>query len=250
MLFFIFIPIFLLNRFLKIKVNKNIIYSTSRMIIQLSLVGIYLQYLFNFNNVILNLFYVIIMVVAASFSIIKSCKLKIKNFISPVFFAVIIPHFFMIMYFNYFVAKINNIFDAKYLITIGGMLLGNCLSGNIIGLNSFYNTIKENEKEYFYSLGLGASRLQALNPYFKKAILSSINPTLASMATIGLVALPGMMTGQILGGSIPVVAIKYQIAIMIAVFVTRYFSIILVLIFSINKCFDDYDVLNKDVFLN
>ncbi len=249
-LLFIMVPIFLLNNFFKIKVNKNIVYSLVKMVIQLSLVGVYLQYLFNFNHVLLNLGYVVIMVAIASFSILKSCKLNIKKFIIPVFSAIIIPHFFMLIYFNSFVARIENIFDAKYLITIGGMLLGNALSGNIIGLNSFYSSIKENEKEYFYSLSLGANKLQALNPYFKKAVLASINPTIASMETIGLVALPGMMTGQILGGSIPLVAIKYQIAIMMAIFITKYFSVILSLIFSINKSFNDYDILSKEIFLN
>ena len=216
MLLIMLIPILLSNLFLKIKMNRYIIYAMLRMIIQLSFVGLYLQYLF--------------------------------EFILPVFSAIIIPHFLMVVYFNLLVARIDNIFDAKYLITIGGMILGNCLNGNIVGLNSFYNNIKQNEKEYFYSLSLGASRFQALGPYFKQAVLASITPTLASTATVGLVALPGMMTGQILGGSIPLVAIKYQIAIMIAIFIVKYFSVILALIFSSYKSFDDYDILNKDVY--
>ncbi len=61
------------------------------------------------------------------------------------------------------------------------------------------------------------------------------------METIGLVALPGMMTGQILGGSIPITAIKYQIAIMIAIFVTRYFTAILAIKLTTRTAFDDYD---------
>ncbi len=248
MLLIMLIPILLSNLFLKIKMNRYIIYAMLRMIIQLSFVGLYLQYLFEFNNTVLNIFYIVIMVIAASFSVINSCKLKIKKFILPVFSAIIIPHFLMVVYFNLFVARIDNIFDAKYLITIGGMILGNCLNGNIVGLNSFYNNIKQNEKEYFYSLSLGASRFQALGPYFKQAVLASITPTLASTATVGLVALPGMMTGQILGGSIPLVAIKYQIAIMIAIFIVKYFSVILALVFSSYKSFDDYDILNKDVY--
>ena len=67
------------------------------------------------------------------------------------------------------------------------------------------------------------------------------------MATIGIVSLPGMMTGQILGGSIPMVAIKYQIVIMLAIFYTQFFSVCLSLLFSIKLGFDDFDVLRKEL---
>lgn len=61
-------------------------------------------------------------------------------------------------------------------------------------------------------------------------------PTLASMATTGLVTLPGMMTGQILGGASPIVAIKYQLLIMIAIFVVLSISLSLTLSLTIRNC--------------
>ena len=64
---------------------------------------------------------------------------------------------------------------------------------------------------------------------------------------MGLVSLPGMMTGQILGGSVPVVAIKYQIVIMLGIFYTQFFSVCLVLLFSIRLGFDEFDVLRKEL---
>ncbi|MBT3387573.1 MAG: ABC transporter permease, partial [Desulfobacula sp.] len=130
------------------------------------------------------------------------------------------------------------------------MLLGNCLRSIIIGLNNFYSGIKKDEKVYIYSLSLFSSRIPALKPYFKESIIASITPTIASMATIGLVSLPGMMTGQILGGSIPIVAIKYQIAIMLCIFYTEYFSTILSVLFSLKIGFNDLDVLNQDIFIS
>jgi putative ABC transport system permease protein len=94
---------------------------------------------------------------------------------------------------------------------------------------------------------MGGSRLQALKPFFRESFVASVNPILASMATIGIVSLPGMMTGQILGGSIPMVAIKYQIIIMLAIFYTQFFSVFLSLFFSIKLGFDDFDVLRKEL---
>ena len=95
-------------------------------------------------------------------------------------------------------------------------------------------------------MALGATKFEASLPYFKEAVLVSINPTIASMATIGLVSLPGMMTGQILGGSIPVDAIRYQIAIMIAIFVTKYFNIFLAIFLTSIRMFDKKDQLHSN----
>lgn len=70
------------------------------------------------------------------------------------------------------------------------------------------------------------------------------------MATMGIVSLPGMMTGQILGGSVPLVAIKYQIAIMIAILASTIISISLSIIFTVGKSFNKYGVLLKSVIAN
>ncbi|SHH51602.1 ABC transporter permease [Clostridium grantii] len=249
MLLILVVPIMAINWKMKLKINKSLTYSIVRMLIQLSLVGIYLQYIFTLNNSFLNIAYLIVMIVVASVSTINSSKLKLKKFFFPIFFSILIPQVIILLYFNCFIVRLDNVFDAKYMIPIGGMILGNCLSGNIVGLNSFYYNIKNNENQYIYSITLGATKVQALIPYFREAILGAINPTIASMATIGLVSLPGMMTGQILGGSVPLVAIKYQIAIMLAIFIAKYFSTMLSIIFSVKKSFNDFNMLQKNVFL-
>ncbi len=100
-------------------------------------------------------------------------------------------------------------FEARYLIPIGGMILGNSLSGNVLGIGEFYADIKRNENRYLYNLSLGASRYEALLPYIRKSLRSAVRPTLANIATAGVVFLPGMMTGQILGGVSPLLVIKY-----------------------------------------
>lgn len=243
-----FIPYIFVCHRLRLNVIKTSITSSVRMVVQLSFVGIYLRYIFEYNHPIINLLYILVMITVATFSIVRSTDLNLKKMFFPVCFSILIPLTLMLLFFNNIIIKINNIFEAKYLVTIGGMLLGNCLSGNIIALDNFLPEIRKNEKIYLYSISLGGSRLQALAPFFRKSVISSINPTIASMATIGLVALPGMMTGQILGGSAPSIAIKYQIAIMFAIFFTQFFSVNLSLLFSIKTGFDDFDVLSKEIF--
>jgi putative ABC transport system permease protein len=75
-------------------------------------------------------------------------------------------------------------------------------------------------------------------------VLSTLNPIIATVETMGLVALPGMMTGQILGGTLPIIAIKYQIAIMLAILGARYLSVLAALWLTSLRAFDDYDVLS------
>lgn len=249
-LFVFLIPVLYINRRLKLTINKTIETSIFRMCVQLSFVGVYLEFLFKYNSPILNIIYLLIMISIACQSILKASNLKVLKFFIPVFFSLLIPFTIILFFFNAVVARIDNLFEAKYMIPIGGMLLGNCLRSIIIGLNNFYSGIKKDEKVYIYSLSLFYSRIPALKPYFKESIIASITPTIASMATIGLVSLPGMMTGQILGGSIPIVAIKYQIAIMLCIFYTEYFSTILSVLFSLKVGFNELDVLNQDIFIS
>lgn len=237
------IPTLLINKSLNIKMNNQIILSVIRMIMQLSLVGFYLQYVFELNNAYLNVGYMLVMMIVATFSIKKATSLHLKKLYLPILLSMAIPNFLMVLFFNNYVINLSNVLDARYIITIGGMLLGNVLSGDIIGLNTYYKGISENINRVNYDLALGATRYQATKPYFKDAITASIKPTVASMATIGLVSLPGMMTGQILGGSVPVDAIMYQIAIMIAIFVTRYINIYAAITLSQRMMFDSRDQL-------
>jgi len=242
------IPILFINTRLKLAINKTLITSIVRMCVQLGFVGIYLEFLFKFNSPVLNTIYLLIMISIACQSIIRTCHLKFKLFFMPMFFALLIPFTTILLFFNAVVAKIDNLFEAKYLIPIGGMLLGNCLRSIIIGLSSFYSGIQKDEKVYLYSISLLNNRILALKPYFLQSFSAAIAPVIASMATIGLVSLPGMMTGQILGGSIPLVAIKYQIAIMLSIFYTEYFSTILAIVFSLKSGFNEFDVLNQNIF--
>ncbi len=242
------IPVLYINKRLNLTINKTMASSIIRMCVQLSFVGIYLEFLFKFNSPVLNITYLLIMISIACQSILKATHLKILKFFIPVFFSLLLPFAIILFFFNAVVVRIDNLFEAKYMIPIGGMLLGNCLRSIIIGLNNFYSGIKKDEKVYLYSLSLLCSRIQTLKPYFKESIIASITPTIASMATIGLVSLPGMMTGQILGGSIPIVAIKYQIAIMLSIFYTEYFSTLLSILFSLKVGFNELDVLNQNIF--
>lgn len=234
---------------MKLGINKKTAWAVFRMVVQLGFVGIYLQYIFALNNALINILYIVLMSVVASWSVVKSSRLKLKKFIIPIILSVVIPQGAMILIFNYLTAGIELMFSAMYIVPISGMLLGNTLAGNIVGLSSFYKGIRENRNRYNFYLSMGAKRLEATIPFIRDSVLLSINPTIASIATIGLVSLPGMMTGQILGGSDPSTAIEYQIAIMVAIFVAKFFSVILSIVLTLNTSFDAFGNLKEDIFV-
>ena len=93
--------------------------------------------------------------------------------------------------------------------------MGNMLGVNVIGLNTYYAGLKREQQLYYYLLGNGATRSEAIAPFIRQALIKAFSPGIANMAVTGLVALPGTMIGQILGGSSPHVAIKYQIMIVV-----------------------------------
>ncbi len=229
---------------------KSLFYSAARMTIQLVLIGIFLKYLFLWNNTLINLSWLIVMICVAVFSAVKSSAVKISKIVIPCFFSFSIATFAVIMYLNIVVIPIDNIFDARYLIVLGGMLLGNSLRGNIVGISTFYKNIRNDTKKYLYVLSLGASRYEALLPYIRESINLALKPTLAAMATMGIVALPGMMTGVILGGADPEVAIKYQIMIMVAIVTSTIISVVLTILMTLPACFNRYGVLRQDLFIN
>ncbi len=130
---------------------------------------------------------------------------------------------------------------------VAGMILGNSLRADIVGLSTFFSSLRTEEKSYLLALSQGATLSEAVRPFLQKAYTASLAPTIATMATIGIVALPGMMTGIILGGTDPFVAIKYQIAIMMAIFSGTALAVILGILLTLKTSFDRYGVLDPDI---
>ena len=233
----------------RIPLHRSMLYAVLRMTIQLILIGFFLTYLFKWNNPVVNVLWLLIMIIVAVFSALSHSGMKISKVILPTFFSFTIATLLVVLYLNTFVLRLNNVFEARYLIVLGGMLLGNSLRGNIIGITAFYKNIKLDYKRFLYILSLGASLEEAVQPYLRESIELALKPTLAAMATMGIVALPGMMTGVILGGVNPEMAIKYQIMIMLGITVSTITSVVLTIILTKNICFSKYGTLKDNIFV-
>ena len=115
-------------------------------------------------------------------------------------------------------------------------------------VNSLYNMVDQIFIGWGVGyLGNGATQAEARSPFIGEAMKKSFSPLIANMAVMGLVALPGTLVGQILGGSSPNVAIKYQIMIIIINFTASMLSLVITIKLSSRKSFDKAGVL-KPVF--
>ncbi|MCB1156079.1 MAG: ABC transporter permease, partial [Leptospiraceae bacterium] len=247
--FFIFlIPLFILLYTLRIKKWKASLLAIVRMAIQLSFAGFYLTVLFQYDNYILNLLYFLFMVLVSSHSISSNANLRFLKSFPLVYLANLIPQVIMISFMHFFVLELTKIWEARYFIPLGGMLLGNSLNASIVALRTFFQLLEKNMPLYQYKLSLGASKNQALHDTFRESISTAIAPITGSMASMGLVSLPGMMTGQILGGSSPLIAIKYQVMIVLAIFCTILYSTLFSLFLFITFAFDPYFMPRKEFF--
>lgn len=108
-------------------------------------------------------------------------------------------------------------YDPRYLIPLAGMIVGNSMNGASLAAERLTSELRERREEIETALCLGASSRQAAENAVRAAFRAALMPTVNTMAATGIVSLPGMMTGQILSGTAPVLAVRYQIAIMCAI---------------------------------
>lgn len=227
---------------------KSITLSAIRMVVQLFLVGFYLKYLFEWNNAWINIVWLLIMVGVCSIEMIGRVELNKKIFLPGIYASILFAVFVVIMYFLRFVVQLDYLFESRYFIPICGSLMGNILGSNVLGLNALFQGLSTGERYYHYMLCNGANREEATRPFIRSTLHTAFTPTIASMAVMGLVSMPGTLVGQILGGSSPNVAIRYQIMIMVLHLVCSTISIVLVLNIAIHQSLDGYGLLRPETF--
>lgn len=226
---------FSINRFYQLNLAKDITVSVLRMVAQLVFIGLYLEFVFQLDNPLLNVVWIIAMISIGSSSIVSKAKLPKRHIFFPVLIGLLIGLSPLLLLLSGLIIQPTPFYSAQYLIPLAGMLLGNSLSGNIVALQNLFTSFKERESEYHAAIALGASPQYASIPFVRAAMQKAFAPIMASMATTGLVTLPGMMTGQILGGVNPMVAIKYQLLILMAIFVMLTISVTITLQLTIKN---------------
>lgn len=233
------VPLYFFHRF-HTGLTRATLVGALRMVVQMFLIGMYLRYLFLWDNPLINFLWVLIMVFVAAETALSRTRLRRGLLMIPLMVGFLASTILVGLYFLGFVLRLDNIFSTQYMIPIFGILMGNMLSSNVIALNTFYSDLMREQQLYYYLLGNGATRTEALTPFIRQAIIKAFSPAIANMAVMGLVSLPGTMIGQILGGSSPHVAIKYQMLIVVITVAASILSLMLTLRLAFSKSFDAY----------
>ena len=137
-------------------------------------------------------------------------------------------------------------YTPQYAIPLLGMMLGNTMTGVALSLDRLTDSVWRQRLVIENRLMLGESWREAIEDIRRDAMRGGMMPSINAMAAAGIVSLPGMMTGQILAGSPPAVAVKYQILVMLTITVGTGFGTLMAVAWGSRRLFDDRERLRLD----
>ncbi|MGL5540237.1 MAG: ABC transporter permease [Erysipelotrichaceae bacterium] len=224
--------------------EKELLLSSIRMSLQLVVVGYLLVYLFDNPSPWFTCLFLCIMEGFAIATILKRNKGKLTPQLKrTIVFSMVLGTLGCLLFFLFVVVQIKPWYDPQYFIPIAGMLIGNAMTGISLGVNRLLDGMNSQKHLVEGALMLGATPKMAVKPLVDAAFDAAILPTLNSMVGMGIVFLPGMMTGQILSGISPLTAIEYQIAIMLGILGSVGCTVFLFVQWASQSFFNDQDQL-------
>ncbi len=185
-----------------------------RMGLQLFLVGYVLHLIFAFESALPVLLVLLLMGAMAVHTVAGRIKERMPHFYKVVGSAMLVGCGGGTIYFCVLVIGPDPWYNPRYLIPLAGMIIGNAMTGASLAAERLSEEIRSRRDEIETALCLGATAREASLPAVRSAFNAALIPSINAMAAMGIVFLPGMMTGQILSGTEPMIAVKYQIAIM------------------------------------
>lgn len=214
-LIFVVIPL-ILSKALNLGLEKDTIIATIRSIVQLLAVGFILKFVFDSESLLYIFLMVTLMIVAATHNAqkkgaaIKGITWKIA--VTLVFVEILTQSILL----GFHITPPT----AQYIISISGMVIGNSMVLSILFLNRFTSEVESHQDQTELILSLGGTPKQAIHRQLIQSIKASMIPTIESQKTVGLVQLPGMMSGQIIAGADPIQAVQFQLLIMFLLLTT------------------------------
>ncbi len=200
----------------KLDLSRMLIWASLRMTLQLVLAGFLLTYLFKQGNTPLTLVFLAVMLLYGMRRIMQKAESFPKAFRWRLALCFVVTSLVISMIMVTVITK-QNYFNAQYSIPLLGMIIGNAMTGATLALKSYKDQMLM-DRDRIECLGmLGVHPHDILRPMLRNSMENALLPTINSMLGMGIIFLPGMMTGQILAGSMPQTAVMYQIAIMLCI---------------------------------
>ncbi len=203
-----------LSAWQRLGLEVNLAIATGRTVVQLLVVGYFLAIVFAWQNPFAVLAVVLVMGAIATIVARNRISQKIPRVLPLVGLSMAVSTVFILVYTNVLILQPTLWYEPQYLIPLAGIVLGNAMNAAAIAGERLATTINSSHLEIETQLSLGATPQQAVAAYRRDAIKASLIPILNAMLVVGIVKLPGIITGQILSGVDPLDAASYQILIM------------------------------------
>ncbi len=201
---------------LKLRLHRQLLWASARMVVQLVAVGYLLRLIFALNNPWATLAIVVVMSAIAAREIAARPSRKLKGLAglaisgAGVALATVVTAGLALTT----AIRPQPWFDPRYAISLVGIILGSVLNAGSLTLDGIVGGMWRERAAIEAQLGLGVPYRAATLPLMREAIRRGLLPVINQMSAAGLITLPGIMTGQIIAGMDPVEAVKYQILLM------------------------------------
>ena len=233
---------------MKLGITLQLIVAALRTTAQLLLVGLILKAVFENTHLSLVAFIAFVMLMVAAWEVLARQKRKLRGWwgfgVSAI--SLFVSSFFITLLALVFIIETEPWYTPQYTIPMLGMLLGNTMNGIALGMDRLIQTSWQQRAVIEQRLMLGQTDREAIREIMHESMRAGMIPIINAMAAAGIVSLPGMMTGQILAGSAPVEAVKYQILIMFMIAAGTGFGVISSLYLISKRLFDERERLRFD----
>jgi putative ABC transport system permease protein len=226
--------------FLGLKAERKIAIAVFRSVLQLSLLGYVLNFIFKNNYPLTFLGFYLVMILTATWTSVKRPSKSFKGIFGLSFIAIFLSSFLTGAYTLFLTIPQTPWYDVTNAIPLVGMILGNSLTGVSLSLDKFVLDLALRKNQIEDLLSIGASPFEVSKNFMGPAIISGMTPVLNTMMVVGIVSIPGMMTGQILAGASPVEASFYQLVIMLMICASNFISAFLVCYLTFKKFFNSH----------
>ncbi len=197
----------------RVGLARGFLIGAVRAVVQLSIVGYVLVYLFAVRRWYLVLLALLVMLLAATKTATDRQKTNRRALAMIGGTAMLIGAGITLAYVDIAVVRVHPWYDPQYLIPLFGMIIGNAMNGAALAAERLTSEMTARRSEIEAYLALGGTPERASREAVRRAIGAALIPGVNGLMVVGLVALPGMMTGQILAGASPLLAIRYQIMV-------------------------------------
>jgi putative ABC transport system permease protein len=233
---------------LRLGLLKPLLWGTVRTFVQLTLIGYTLNYIFAYDSLAVVLVLVLLMCyVAARAAVRRSTGIPPGTTVLA-FVSLVASTFLVGTLVTQLIIGPEPWYAARIVIPIFGLILGNSMNGIALAVDRLYAETRARRGEVEALLALGATPWEAVRDCVREAVRAGMTPTINSLMVVGLVSLPGMMTGQILGGVDPQEAVRYQIVVMLMIAAAVAIGCLILVGLSYRRMFDADGALQLEVY--